>query len=72
MARRKEVQIKRDIEEMQSKKEAQEEYVMSERMREVHRDRESEGMYAEIIKCCDKCRRRAREREKVLEVREER
>lgn len=39
MARRKEVQIKRDIEEMQSKKEAQEEYVMSERMREVDRDR---------------------------------
>lgn len=39
MARRKEVQIKRDIEEMQSKKEAQEEYVMSERKRKVDRDR---------------------------------
>lgn len=39
MARRKEVQIKRDIEEMQSKKEAQEEYVMSGRKREVYRDR---------------------------------
>lgn len=40
MARRKEVQIKRDIEEMQQKKEAQEKYIISERKREVERDRE--------------------------------
>lgn len=40
MARRKKIQIKQDIEEMQQKKEAQQKYIISERKREVDRDRE--------------------------------
>lgn len=64
MARRKEVQIKRDIEEMQSKKEAQEEYVMSGRKREVDRDREEWGSACRNNKVLWQMpEKRARERE---------